>query len=351
MKKRADGRFCKRMVINGKTKHFYGETEREVYRKIAEQEMRLTKGRLFEDAADDWWAEHSKTIEYNTAQCYRAPLKDVKKTFSGLRVTDILPLDVQALLNRLARQGLARQTVKLRLIVARLIFDYLMLNGEVGANPAASCKVPKNATDAVKVSASTEAELESIDNNADKPFGLFALLLSYTGMRRSEALALRWEDIDLQQRTIHVNKAVVFKNNKPTVKPRPKTRAGVRVIIIRERLLEELLKRKQSKGYLFVNTKSELLTRKQYWKAWVEYCKNIGIGTNSVKLRHAYSTALYEAGIDAKAGITQTGHSSTGVLENIYQEVRESQRQTIAEKLRQYDTKRVKSVSAKKNSP
>lgn len=351
MKKRADGRFCKRMVFNGKTKHFYGATEREVYRKIAEQEMRLTKGRLFEDAADDWWAEHSKTIEYNTAQCYLAPLKDLKQAFCDVRIPDIRALDLQALLNRLARQGLARQTVKLRLIVARLIFDYLMLNGEVGANPAASCKVPKNATDAVKVSASTEAELEDIDCSVDQPFGLFALLLAYAGLRRGEALALRWEDIDFNVGVIRIDKAVVFKNNKPTVKPRPKTRAGVRVIIIRERLLEELLKCKQSKGYLFVNTKGELLTRKQYWKAWVEYCKNIGIGTNSVKLRHAYSTALYEAGIDAKAGITQTGHSSTGVLENIYQEVRESQRQNIAEKLRQYDTKRVKSVSAKNNIP
>lgn len=56
------------------------------------------------------------------------------------------------------------------------------------------------------------------------------MLLFYFGLRRGEALALTKADIDLRQRTLTVNKTVVFEVNTPIIKVGAKSDAGNRSI-------------------------------------------------------------------------------------------------------------------------
>lgn len=51
--------------------------------------------------------------------------------------------------------------------------------------------------------------------------GLPALLLLYCGLRRGELIALTWNDIDINNRTVNGNKAAVFDNNQTLIQ-RPK---------------------------------------------------------------------------------------------------------------------------------
>ena len=53
MKKRADGRY--RKVVDGKA--FYGDSEREVYKKILEYTEKKERGCTFAEVADKWWSE------------------------------------------------------------------------------------------------------------------------------------------------------------------------------------------------------------------------------------------------------------------------------------------------------
>ena len=46
MKKRADGRYCKQIRINGKIKSFYGKSEREINRKILAYQDTKEKGEM-----------------------------------------------------------------------------------------------------------------------------------------------------------------------------------------------------------------------------------------------------------------------------------------------------------------
>ena len=55
------------------------------------------------------------------------------------------------------------------------------------------------------------------------------MLLLYSGLRRSEATALTWADIDLDDATITVSKGYDFRAKKVKI---PKTPAGVRVVSI-----------------------------------------------------------------------------------------------------------------------
>ena len=56
------------------------------------------------------------------------------------------------------------------------------------------------------------------------------LFLFYAGLRRGETLALTKSDINLKEKTVSVNKAVVFDVNKSIVKDGAKSDAGNRTI-------------------------------------------------------------------------------------------------------------------------
>ena len=56
--------------------------------------------------------------------------------------------------------------------------------------------------------------------------GFAAMIMLYAGLRKGELLALQWEDVDLDNKVIRINKSMTSLKNKPNVKP-PKTKAGL----------------------------------------------------------------------------------------------------------------------------
>lgn len=74
-------------------------------------------------------------------------------------------------------------------------------------------------------------------------------ILLYTGMRRGEVLALRWEKIDWKRRLIYVDQAVTFLNNQPVVGP-TKRETGNRFIPLDDHLADVLRPFRQISGYV-----------------------------------------------------------------------------------------------------
>ena len=72
---------------------------------------------------------------------------------------------------------------------------------------------------------------------------IFGLLALSTGMRRGELAGLNWENIDLDNNTLHVKQAVSIANRKEVVGS-PKTEAGIRSIQMDNYLVSELRKYK-----------------------------------------------------------------------------------------------------------
>ena len=52
-----------------------------------------------------------------------------------------------------------------------------------------------------------------------------------TGLRRGELLALRWEDLDVQNRTLSINKSVARQNGKRVIST-PKTPNSIRTVLL-----------------------------------------------------------------------------------------------------------------------
>ena len=307
-------------------KSVYGHSRAEIDRKIEKLEKVYVPP--FETVANAWYDEHKENIEMYTANCYIAPLKDVCAYFD-CSIDEIEPKDIQLFLKKMAAQQFARQTIKLRLIVLRQIFDYAMLKGYVTFNPCLPVKVPKTKP-AQKVPAASIEDMSIIVDNVDKdPFGLFAFFLLYTGLRRSELLALCYEDI--KGGFIDVNKVVVFDGNEPVIRPYTKSQAGMRRVPV----LAPLQPYTKGKGLIF-NVDGKPLSRSQLLKGWAGYKKRTGVTCNPHQLRHAFATLCYDAGIDSKQAQYLLGHSKESTTREIYTDLRQNKIDEAVEKLNKF---------------
>lgn len=326
-KKRADGLRQKQVTINGKRHVFYGHSERELTQKIREYKEDVRQGRTFQVVADEWEEEHFPTLAYNTLKGYKPALRRATEHFGDTRVKSITPRDISVFLDAFAKKGYAKKTVTTQLLVTNMIMDKAVVDGDIEYNPCTSVKVPKGLKKNRR-EIPTEQEIEVVKNSLDKPFGLFAYFLLYTGCRRGEALALTYGDIDRQNKVIRINKSVYHDNNRPKIKT-PKTVAGVREIILLDTLNRILPKGKKSE-LLFPNDDGEILTETQFHKKWLVYCESAGISVTPHQLRHAYATILYEAGIDDKDAQDLLGHANISTTRDIYTHITKTRRQQTA---------------------
>lgn len=98
-------------------------------------------------------------------------------------------------------------------------------------------------------------------------------MLIMTGARRGEVLGARWEDIDWNDNTIHLQRVVRFLNNRPVVSDKMKTKSANRVVSLWDELIPYLGERKES-GYI-INCNGEPLSETMYRNRWEAISKRL----------------------------------------------------------------------------
>ena len=332
-------RLEKKVTIGGKRISVYGFTALEIQQKIeklkAEEER--SSNPLFGDVVDMWAEEHEKDIEYYTADCYKAPVKDVKKQFGDVPITEITAIDIQNFIKSFSALGYKRQTVKLRLSVIKQVFDYAILNAYVQFNPAAVVTIPRNVKHGSR-SLPDEKDIASVKKHKSDYFGLFPYFVMYTGMRKEEALAVQWTDIDFNKNVIRVNKVIVFEYGKPILRHHTKSEAGNRTIPLLQPLKEELLLYKKDNGFVFSKPDGSMLSKGSFDYAFKHYRELYNINCTVHQLRHEFATLCFDAALDVKDTQIIMGHSKESVTRDIYTHIRNSRRKTTAEKLNKFVT-------------
>lgn len=338
MIKRKDGLWQERISLPGmaKPKYFYAKTQKELKKKIAAWNQEQAAGKTFEACADAWERWHEGQVSYNGAEAYRASMKRTKEQFKGRGIDDIRPDEIDAYIRYLAGRGYARRTVQLYLDMLRMIWDYSIVQGWTTFNPCGAVKLPSGLPKGRRAIPDDD-QIEKVKAGVFLEFGLFPYMLLYTGMRRGELLALRWEDIDREKKVIHINKAVYFAKNTPKIKE-PKTESGKREMVLLDALAAVLPK--GGKGYVFGGEK--LLTKTQVRKRWLKWCREAGLaeGQRCIitphQLRHEFATTLFDAGVDVKVAQELLGHSSIQVTRDIYTHIRRSRMESTAETLNKF---------------
>ncbi len=346
MKRRADGRYEKSIQIN-KTRHtFYapGElTQRQAEKHIKKQLLQFKekeeKGLLYSDVAAEWWTYHieSKTesgsLSPQTRKRYNFPYEYSVNTFGSKYIKEITTEDIDKYIKGVALTGLSKKTVKMYLSIVNQICCFAYIKGYINANPC--MYISAEGVSEKKRQLPDDEIIERIKKSINCTFGTFAYFLLYTGLRKGEALALTWQDIDFKKKIINVNKSLYYIGNKGEIKA-PKTEAGIRQVILLpniETLLKTKFNKKQSQ-YIFPNDSGDMLHSSNYNRLWNKYKSESGIeGISAHSLRHAYCTILYDAGIDIKTAQELMGHSCVKMTQDVYTHISNNRRESAQEKL------------------
>lgn len=310
--------------LNGEiiVKHIRAKDEQDLNSKIDKIQKELLSLPLLSKVIEQWQEFHDEEINYNTRQCYIAPIKNIKEYFKEKHIDEITPLDIDVFIKKLYTDyHWSRQTIKLRLIVLNQVYNFAIVKGYVKYNPCSAVKVPVKAK-SNKRGLPQQNSIEIIKKSVADDFGLFPYLLIYTGCRRGEALALSYRDINWEEKTITINKTVIYKNGKPEIQDHTKSNAGNRIVPLLPPLEKVLNKR--GRGYIFT-FEGKLLTQSKFIMLWDIYKKEHNISLTPHQLRHAYATILYEAGVQIKDAQALLGHASSEITQEIYTHISEKQ--------------------------
>ena len=324
----------------GKRIHFYGHTDREIEEQIMAYTAAQERGRLFKDAAKDWKDEHWPTLAHSTARGYNAAYNRAVDEFGDTPIRQIRPQDIKRYINEFSRGGRSKKTVINQLLILNMIFSSAVEGGDIDFSPCTHISIPKNLSKVRREAASSEEE-KAIKGSAH--IWLFPFFILYSGLRKGEALALTWADIDFDNDEIHVTKSVYYEHDRPKLKL-PKTAAGIRSVPLLEPLKAALLQiQDRTPGhYIFSDTGDSPLTDRRYRTLWSHWANETGVTATAHQLRHSYATMLFDCGIDVKDAQDILGHSTAAVTQDIYTHIRDTRRKltakTLNEKLRAAET-------------
>lgn len=325
------------ITIGDERKSISYHTTQELLEKTEKFRQKLNRkaSPLFKDVAEEWQEQHDQEIELYTANGYKSPLRDIIKEVGDIEIRDVKPKDIQSLLNRMYRQGYAKQTIKLRLGVASQIFDYAIHNEYCDSNPAKVCSVSKKAPQKKRELPKKE-DIVAITQNADSLIGLYLNLIMWTGLRREEALAITNKDIDFEKNLICVEKVLIFDSNKPIIKDRLKNSSSERYVPILPPL-KDILQNSKVKGkhYLF-EVNGKILNKGQFDGLMNKYKKKTGISCTSHQLRHYFATLCFESGLSPKSTQQILGHSKIDTTMDIYTHITQQKQITDYDVLADY---------------
>ena len=337
MKRRKDGRWPKKVTINGKPIFFYStapterQAERDILLQIAEYKEKEKKGKLFTEIADEWWKEHSERLAPNSLKNYKPAYERAKEQFKKTYAKEIVPAQISRHIKIFSKDH-ADKTVRTQLNIYNLIFRYAVEMGYVPFNPARDLSVPADLPKEV-IPPPTNEDIKLTKASTNYTFGMFAYWAMYTGLRRGELLALTWNDVDIEKRTISVTKSLYHVNNRPYVK-KPKTETSIGKVPILDTLLSKIT---PSNGIVFPNEHGEYMTETQFQRQWELYCNESGVKATPHQYRHAYATMLFEAGIPPEEAQALRRHAQLSTTMDVYTALREQKQNSIFQKVYSVD--------------
>lgn len=279
----------------------------------------MVKSKKFSIWSNEWLQFHIPAIKPTSIQMYLTKVKYLNQSFGEMNITQITPIQIQEFLNKLANvEGLSSSTIKKYRITLNQIFKYAMFNNVMDKNPASVTSLPKTVEPQTRRSLNDTEIRKVIEySNKNKTFGLYPLTLLYTGLRRSECVALRWEDIDFKNNYISINKAVNYIKSKPVLNYELKNGDRERIIPLITALKKVLVCYRKDSGWIFEENE-KLLTESCLERNWRKFKSETMLDITQHMLRHTYATMLYNAKVDVKTAQKFLGHRNISVTLDIY---------------------------------
>lgn len=333
--RRRDGRFEGRLAGergSGQRGYlsFYGKSKNEVQQKMAayvdglRQEIpaqNLTVKKLFED----WMEAISVRVRESTLANYRMRMAThILPLFGELDTDELTAPRLQKFVSDKLKEGLTSNYVAD--IVATLKSMLRFGNRQYGIrNCLSSLILPKKRKPQVRLL--TKPETSRLKEYLAQNDGLSSLGIAlplFTGLRLGELCGLRWSDIDLEEKTLCVNRIVQRIANQDgrgtrLVVTAPKSASSQRLIPLPDCLIERLRCHLRNKDcYLFSGSQKPLEPRTMQYRFQSVLKKEKLPSIHFHALRHMFATNCVELGFDIKSLSEILGHASVEITLNHY---------------------------------
>ncbi|MFS9319388.1 site-specific integrase [Streptococcus parasanguinis] len=307
----------------------------------------------FEELASLWLENYRTTVKASTFENVKSKVeKMTEEHFKELKLKKITVAYCQRVVIELSKSYILYNHY---LSVINRIFKYAVLMDILNSNPFDKVIKPKSRQVQRKGNFLTKEELKEFLKLAQTAtlsyFFPLVHLMSYTGLRQGEALALKWSDIDFENKKITVDKTAVRIKEKQTLQT-PKTKNSKRVISIDPTTLSILKSWKKDQikiyfkngkhfegddNFIFTNERADWVQIHNfipYFKCFVTDHKLKPITPHG--LRHTHASLLFSAGVEPKNISDRLGHSTVQITLDLYTHITEEQRTDTVEKLLEY---------------
>lgn len=338
---RSDGRIAVQVylgTVDGKKKYksVYGKTQKEADRKADEVRRALEKGldisetSTFSEIAERWLKTKENAVCRSQVVQYRSCLKHINQYIGNKDIRRLVPGDLQEIIDRFAKMNpntgkpSSHRTLIAIKSTALQVANYAISARLTDFNFAISVFLPKDKT-SQKRRALNESERKTI-LAVEHPCKLSAMIMMYAGLRRGELLALTWNDIDLDNRIISIDKSAEITTNQINIKDGAKTKSSVRIVNIPSALSEYLkeCKTKAKSDIVCCTQKGTYMSLTTWRRMWQSYICALQEANPLMPdftphwLRHTYATILYHAGVDVLTAKELLGHSKIQTTLDIY---------------------------------
>ena len=270
------------------------------------------------------------TATENTRASFQGNLdKWVYPAIGDIKLPEITSAQISALLLDMQGKGKAHATVVKVYTILNSLFKMAYLSDMIARNPMDKVERPKPRKDEIKpqtAQAYTAQEVRDILTALEgEPlkWRAFIHLLIDTGVRRGEALAVQWEDIDFQENTILICRNLCYTPDKGIYLDTPKN-GRCRMVDVGEDTLQLLKQIREQQGaggkYIFTQDNSlEPMHPTSPTHYFRQFSKRNGIKDfHPHKLRHTFASVAITAGADVVSVSETLGHSDTAVTLRMY---------------------------------
>lgn len=292
--------------------------EHEGFQTIAMEWFDAVKDQLKESTSNKYW---NSLKLYILPEFGKAELQELTYEFINERCSHLL------LQGGVDGQGLSPKTVSDILSLIRNILKYASQQGKVIPCDAHSIHVKRHTKELRVLSMNEQRRLCDYLYTDLCSYNIGILLCLFTGLRVGEICALRWEDISISDKTIHVHHTLQRIQNRSgegaktrIVITTPKSACSIRLIPIPDELIELLvLYQKSSSGYFLTNSEHKYVEPRIMQNHLKKVLKESAIApANYHALRHTFATRCIELGFDIKSLSEILGHASVNITMNRY---------------------------------
>lgn len=348
-----------------KRKAFYGKTQKEVKTKIKEFKTsllmygetdipKLTLAELLHEWMVTVKLHQVKATSYDAIE--NTVNNQINPYIGYLQISEITPRDIQLHINLLTEKGYTYSVIKKAYNAINASLRFAANRDYIRKNPCIDIQLPVNIKrDKSDIEFFTEEEIDTIIKAALYRYktgrymykhGYAFVILLNTGMRIGELLALKWKNVDLENKYIYVeetrhqaiDRSKGEENKKYTIiDTSPKTKSSNRYIPINEATEQALMYFKNlgyNNPYVMATNDNGILRYRNLQRALENILEVNKIDHGSLHtFRHTFATMLFKQGVDVKVISELLGHSDISVTYDIYTHVIESQKKKAVDVL------------------